>query len=64
MLFRLIFYVYLKIRIKICSRARSRKITNLLFFDSRLVAAISPRVLRCLRKVNFPDFEVRKRVKT
>ena len=40
--------------------ARSTKITKLLFFDSRLPAAISPRVFRCFEKVIFLDFEVRK----
>ena len=62
MLVRLIFdvFVFRKIPIKACSRARSRKITNLQFFNSRLVAAISPRVFRCFEKVIFLDFEVRK----
>ena len=51
---------FLKIPIKTCTGARSRKITNLLFFDSRLVAAISPRVFRFFEKVIFLDSEVRK----
>ena len=45
--------------LKTYTGARSTKITNLLFFDSRLVAAISPRVFRCFEKVIFLDFEVR-----
>ena len=64
MLFRLIFCVFLKIPIKTCTGAQSTKITNLLFFDSRLVTAISPRVLQCFLKLIFLDFEVRNNVFT
>ena len=45
--------------IKTYTGARSTKIAILLFFDSRLPAAISPRVFRCFEKVIFADFEVR-----
>ena len=49
-----------EIRVHSRTGAQSTKIRNLLFFDSRLPAAISPRVFRCFEKVIFLDFEVRK----
>ena len=54
------FWFFLEKRVHSHTGAQSTKITNLLFFDSRLQGGISPRVLRGFEKVIFLDFEVRK----